>query len=216
MGGGGWKRIGKYKQWEITDNGEYKLNDDDRQWKIRPEEWQTMENDGQWVIPVKWWQIMGNDSPGWVKDNRELHTIGMTGNGELHTMEMTNNVGWMTIGNYRQWGLLSNSHLCFICCDHHDIWLANGKWQTIRDDRQWRLQTMENNRQWRFIYNRNHRPWGIKDNKQWEIKDNVEYQLHDDRQWEITDQGGIADNGELHIMEMTDNVGWKTSGNYRN
>ncbi len=36
---------------------------------------------------------MGNDSPGWVKDNRELHTIGMTGNGELHTMEMTNNVG---------------------------------------------------------------------------------------------------------------------------
>ncbi len=48
----GWKTIGNYRQWEMTDNG------NDRQWGIlvkwhwqtmgRPGEWQTMENYLQW------------------------------------------------------------------------------------------------------------------------------------------------------------------------
>ncbi len=39
------------------------------------------------------------------------------------------------------------------------------------------------------------------------MTDNRQYQLNDDdRQLEMTDQWGMADNGELYIMEMTDNA----------
>ncbi len=103
--------------------------------------------------------------------------------------------------------------------------IDNEKWKTMEIPNNWWWQIIGNDRPggkadsgkvctMGMRYNGDERQLGIIDNGKWQTMG--EYQLKwwwhitmgNDRTW------GMADNGELYIMEMRDNKGWKTIRNY--
>ncbi len=80
----------RWKQWWITDSGEYQIMDDrylsmgnDRQYEMK-----TMMNDRQWRLSdTDKWQTMVNDIQWWMAGNRRWKQWWMTDNGEYQVMD---------------------------------------------------------------------------------------------------------------------------------